>query len=294
MREPMTVRIKSQGAELAVRDFGGEGEAIVLLHGGPGVPDYLAPVAEMLRPQYRAVTFDQRGVGSSVATQHRYELDDYTSDLEAVREGLGLSSMHLFGHSWGGLLAQAYLQRFPDRVRSMFLSSPSAGLGEQWKTTQREVFQFNRRQSGAVGFAAMGLWQSLMFMPQPLGDAGARRLVRRVWRNYFENAHQALPANKEWLRGVRSEAMLATVKALARVPAETLDELARAPQVPILVMFGQNDIYETAAQVTRSRLPEAEHVLLGGAGHLPWLQDPAHFRDVISDFYDLQGRSGRQ
>ena len=152
----MTVRIKSQGAELAVRDFGGEGEAVVLLHGGPGVPDYLAPVAEMLRPQYRAVTFDQRGVGSSVATQHRYELDDYTSDLEAVREGLGLSSMHLFGHSWGGLLAQAYLQRFPDRVRSLFLSSPSAGLGAQWKTTQREVFRFNRRQSGAVGFAAMG------------------------------------------------------------------------------------------------------------------------------------------
>ena len=133
-----------------------------------------------------------------------------------------------------------------------------------------------------------------MFMPQPLGDAGARRLVRRVWRNYFEDAHQALPANEEWLRGVRSEAMLATVKALAKVPAETLDGLARAPQVPILVMFGQYDIYETAAQVTRSRLPEAEHVLLGGAGHLPWVQDLAHFRDVISDFYGLEGRSGRQ
>ena len=67
--EPVGVRIKSKGAELAVRDFGGEGEAIMLLHGGPGVPDYLAPVADMLGPRYRAITFDQRGVGSSVVSQ---------------------------------------------------------------------------------------------------------------------------------------------------------------------------------------------------------------------------------
>jgi proline iminopeptidase len=285
--EPVTVRVQSPGAELAVRDFGGHGEPVVLLHGGPGVPDYLAPVAEMLEPRYRALTFDQRGVGSSVATQHRYELDDYLGDLEAVRQGLGLASIHLFGHSWGGLLAQAYFQRFPDRVRSLFLSSPSAGLGEQWKTTQREVFRFNRRQAGAVGFAAMGLWQALMFMPQPLGDAGARRLMRRVWRNYFRDGREALPASEEWLSGVRSEAMLATAKALGRVPAETLNGLARAPQIPILVLYGQNDIYETAHQVLRSRFPEAKHVFLEDSGHLPWLRDPARFRDVISDFYGI-------
>jgi proline iminopeptidase len=283
--EPMHVRIASEGADLAVRDFGGEGEAVVLLHGGPGVPDYLATVAEMLEPQYRTITFDQRGVGSSIASRHRYELDDYLGDLEAVRQGLGLASMHLFGHSWGGLLAQAYVQRFPDRVRSLFLASPPGGLGEQWKATQREVFRFNRRQSGAVGFAAMGLWQTLMFLPQPLGDAGARRLMRRVWRNYFRDAREAAPANEEWLRGVHSEAMLATTKALGNVPAETLDGLARAPQIPVLVLFGRNDIYETSPQVTRARLPDARHVVLEGSGHLPWLQDPAGFRAVISDFY---------
>jgi len=105
MTEPVTVRVQSQGAELAVRDFGGQGEVVVLLHGGPGVPDYLRPVAEMLEPRYRAVTFDQRGVGSSVASQHRFELEDYLGDLDAVRQRLGVASVHLFGHSWGGLLA---------------------------------------------------------------------------------------------------------------------------------------------------------------------------------------------
>jgi proline iminopeptidase len=133
----------------------------------------------------------------------------------------------------------------------------------------------------------MGLWQTLMFMPQPLGDAGARRLMRRVWRNYFRDAREAPPANGEWLRGVHSEAMLATTKALGSVAAETLDGLARAPQIPVLVLFGRNDIYETSPQVTRSRLPDARQVVLEGSGHLPWLQDPAGFRAVISDFYGI-------
>lgn len=227
--EPVGVRIKSKGAELAVRDFGGEGEAIMLLHGGPGVPDYLAPVADMLGPRYRAITFDQRGVGSSVVSQPRYELDDYLGDLEAVREGLGFSSVHLFGHSWGGLLAQAYAQRFPDRVRSLFLSSPSAGFGEQWKATQRETLGFNRRRSGLWGFAAMGLWQSLMFLPQPLGDAGARRLMRRVWRNYFRDPSEAPQPNEAWLRGVRSEAMIVTASARRRAPRLTRVGAASTP-----------------------------------------------------------------
>ena len=285
VRQPINVRIASQGAELAVRDFGGDGDAVLLLHGGPGVPDYLAPVAELLGPRYRAITFDQRGVGASVATRRRYELDDYLDDLEAVRGGLELRSFHLFGHSWGGLLAQAYAARFPDHVRSLFLSSPSGGLGEQWTATQREVFRFNRRRSGVVGFAAMGLWQSLMFMPQPLGDAGARRLIRRAWRNYTRDTPGAPAADEAWLRGVRSEAMLATVRSLGRVPAATLEGLTRMPRIPTLVQFGQHDIYETAAQVTRARLPQATHVLLEDSGHLPWLQAPVRFRAVLSDFY---------
>jgi len=185
-----------------------------------------------------------------------------------------------------------YFQRFPDRVRSLFLSSPAPGVGEQWKRTQREVFRFNRRRAGAVGFAAMGLWQGLMLLPNPLGDVAARRLMRRVWRNYFPARREAMPADEEWLRGVRSEAMRATVKAAGRAPAEMLDGLARAPRIPVLVLYGGDDIYETAPQVLRSRFPESQHVLLEDSGHLPWLQDLARFREVISDFYGIDAGLG--
>jgi proline iminopeptidase len=255
------------------RDYAGEGEPILLLHGGPGVPDYLAPAAEMLVPRYRAVTFDQRGVGGSTAKSHRYEPEDYLENVDAVRRHLDAESIHLFGHSWGGLLAQLYLARYPSSVRSLFLASSSPGVGSQWKRNEQEVFGFNRRRAGALGFAAMGWWwrrrQLVMALPGPLGDAGARRLMRRVWANYFPEPRNAPPADPAWLRGVRSEALRSTPRALRRAPETLLDGVTTALAIPILVLFAADDIYETAAEVLRSRFPEARHLRLEQSGHLP-------------------------
>jgi proline iminopeptidase len=71
----------------------------------PGCPGYLAPVAALL-PDTRTVRFDQRGVGTSQAMSDTYGVDDYLDDIEAVRRHLGIERWHVFGHSWGGLLAQ--------------------------------------------------------------------------------------------------------------------------------------------------------------------------------------------
>jgi pimeloyl-ACP methyl ester carboxylesterase len=58
-------RLSTPTAELVGRDYAGEGDPIVLLHGGPGVPDYLGPVASLHAPRHRVITFDQRGAGAS-------------------------------------------------------------------------------------------------------------------------------------------------------------------------------------------------------------------------------------
>ncbi len=54
---------------------------------------------------------------------------------------------HLLGHSWGGLYAQIYAQEFPEKVLSLFLSSPSSGTGYQWDETEDEVMDFNKSKT---------------------------------------------------------------------------------------------------------------------------------------------------
>jgi len=114
--------VDAPGARLAVFAAGGTRDyLIVLLHGGPGVPDYLAPVAKLLATRYRVIRYDQRGTGRSIHHNGRFGLTEHLEDLEAVRKACGHERLGLFEHSWGETLAQLYAQRYPARVSKMFL-----------------------------------------------------------------------------------------------------------------------------------------------------------------------------
>ena len=100
-----------------------EGQPVVFLHGGPGggvVPEY----RRFFDPRaYRIVLFDQRGSGNS--TPHASLEENTTwhlvSDIEKLREHLGIETWQVFGGSWGSTLALAYAETHPTRVRQLVL-----------------------------------------------------------------------------------------------------------------------------------------------------------------------------
>jgi proline iminopeptidase len=102
----------------------GSGEPLILISGGPGIShDYFHPYFSSLRDSYRVVYFDAFGRGKSDrATNSRdYTLARDVDDLEALRKTLGLGAINLLGHSYGGVVAQAYALRFPDSLRRLIL-----------------------------------------------------------------------------------------------------------------------------------------------------------------------------
>lgn len=279
--------VETPGARLAVCDYAGRSEPVVLLHGGPGCPDYLGPVAASLALGHRAVTFDQRGVGRSAALNGRFGVSDYLGDLEAIRARLGIDRWHVFGHSWGGLLAQLYARAHPDRVRSLFLCSASLGVGADWERTQQAAVRYNRRQAGSLGMLALGLWSLLLPLPNPVGHWATERLFRVVWRNYFRDPRRAPPADERWLAGVNGRAMSATARTVRRTGAEALPDARSSGAWPVLVLYGEHDIYGDGVEVVFARFPAARHIILGGSGHLPWLQAPEAFAEVLRQFYPM-------
>ena len=120
------------------------GKPAVMFHGGPGsgcVPGwrrYFNPAA------YRVVLFDQRGCGRSTphASDPAVELGTNTtehliSDIEQLREKLGIARWLVVGGSWGSTLALAYAERYPERVSEMVLFSVVT-------TSRREVHWVTR------------------------------------------------------------------------------------------------------------------------------------------------------
>ncbi len=104
----------------------GDGTPLVLLHGGPGHPhDYLEPL-EALADERPVIFYDQLGCGRSdrPADPDLWRIDRFVEELHTLREALGLTKMHVLGHSWGSMLATDYLLAHGAGVDGVILDSP--------------------------------------------------------------------------------------------------------------------------------------------------------------------------
>ena len=111
MPQDLTV-VSHDGLRLAVRDHGGPGRPIVLMHGAGTHLLSLETLAPRLDP-YRVVAMDQRWSGQSDDSD-RYLWSDLAGDVAAVAAALGLGNPAVGGHSWGGMIAVHYALAHPE------------------------------------------------------------------------------------------------------------------------------------------------------------------------------------
>lgn len=229
-----------------------EVQPLLLLHGGPGVPDYMqASTASLLR-ELRRISFDQRGVGESECLDGRFDLSAYVSDVEHVRTSLGVDSWQVLGHSWGGLLAQAYTSAQPHRVRCLVLSSSSLGVGSDWKRTKRESFRIERARAGLSGTLRFYAFGSGLLLPGSIGAWSMRHVMTETWHNYFLDPRSAPGPDPKWFAGCSPVAMMKTDRALSEESPEVLDA-ASGYSGPVLVLYGTFDIFQSGKEIVRRR-----------------------------------------
>ena len=99
----------------------GHGQPLLILHGGPGAShDYFLPYLLPLARTNRVVFIDERGSGKSEKLEDPkgYTVENMVEDVEAVRQHLSLGKMNLLGHSYGGVLAEAYALKYQANLRT--------------------------------------------------------------------------------------------------------------------------------------------------------------------------------
>src|SRR5277367_5431577 len=104
----------------------GRGAPLVIVHGGPGAShDYFLPYLLPLARHNRLVFIDERGSGKSQKLEDPagYTVENMVEDVEAVRQGLVLGKISLLGHSYGGVLAQAYALKYQNNLTHLILCS---------------------------------------------------------------------------------------------------------------------------------------------------------------------------
>ncbi|MBR7827615.1 alpha/beta hydrolase [Actinospica sp. MGRD01-02] len=125
----MELMVQTGGGEVWVRDSGGDGVPVVLLHpgwGDSGIWDEIA--RELEAQQVRVVRYDSLGYGESSAPTQRYTA---LEELRAVLDRLDVRRAVLAGHSGGGGTALSMAIAEPDRVAELILLAPGAS-GYPW------------------------------------------------------------------------------------------------------------------------------------------------------------------
>lgn len=144
--------IKVNGTRLHAETFGNHNDPIIIfLHGGPGA-DYRGglPVKQLASDGYYVVFYDQRGSGLSERHDRKtYTLDIMFEDLRAVIAHYRVSAnqkVFLVGHSWGGMLAGGYINKYPGDINGVVFAEPGGFTYERLqeygkKTRKLALFQ---------------------------------------------------------------------------------------------------------------------------------------------------------
>jgi proline iminopeptidase len=160
--------LEVDGGRIWYRSVGEGGIPLLCLHGGPGFTHYYLEPLEALADRRQVIFYDQLGCGRSdrPADQALWTVGRFVQELAQVRSALGLTRLHLFGSSWGGMLAMQYvLDRRPELDSLILCGSPASmtrwvsDCTELLSAQPAEVRQVIREHE-AAGFTACPEYQA--------------------------------------------------------------------------------------------------------------------------------------
>lgn len=283
--------VTSDGVKLYVK-VSGRGPVCMFFHGGPGQDtlSFEKMGGDALEAFTTMVYVDQRGSGKS-AEAANYHLDRVVQDFEEVRRALGVDTLCLIGHSFGGILAVAYAKQHPAHVSALVMANATLQfLAPRQRLMQARFINelLNRpaeqmpAEDDAAGVAAAHetAWRALM-----KSDKGFRVLAD-TWPTVKKM--NEIESSYERSRGYGREVF----DERAALPEYYADYAPMSAQIaqPVLVIAGTRDYAVGPDEHKRFRFPHQQVVLLEG-GHMPYHDANAGFTAAIRDF--LAGLAAR-
>jgi proline iminopeptidase len=278
----------------------GRGAPIVIVHGGPGGShDYFLPYLLPLARQNRLIFIDERGSGRSQKLDDPvgYTVENMVEDVEAVRQGLVLGKITLLGHSYGGVLAQAYALKYQNNLSHLILCSTFASTAEMNQVLARikaaapaEVraqiergekaglyghgkdYEKNRYTNDYMIAAWGGGYFPYLYQNHPDANYDPTQVASLPWDLYREmwgsNGEFVIDGN---LKSVEYVERLHTI------------------HVPTLIVAGDHDECDPSlSQEMHEKIADSQIVILPKSGHMTFVDQQGMFNDSVNAFVHLK------
>jgi 3-oxoadipate enol-lactonase/4-carboxymuconolactone decarboxylase len=214
-----------------------------------------------LADRYRCLRYDTRGHGRSPVVDREANIEDLSGDLAGLLDALGIGRAHVAGLSLGGMTAQSFAARFPERTESLTVMATSSYLPHGWAERIEAV---RREGMGAIADAVLARWFTPPF-------------------------REAQPAQVAALRD-RFLAMDPAGYAACCAAIRDLDLRGSnaAITAPTLIIAGADDPATPVSMMEemRDRIPGAELVVVPQAAHILTVEQPEAVNGYLAAFLD--------
>ncbi len=248
---------------------------VVMVHGGPGVRDYLAPVAGIISDLCLVHRYDQRGTGGS-CWEGEHTIARHVHDLALLLDAWGHDRVVVVGHSFGTRLASYFLLAHPGRVAGLVqIAGPFL---DPWRDADRAAQRARRSAEQQARLDELDAIESRT-------EAEEIEYLTLSWftdHNDRERAWDWALASARTLRPV-NYAMNAQLGAAAKAdPLEShVGELREYLPPGAVIIGGAGDTRPADALRRLGARLNCEVIIVPDAGHEPWLEAPGHFAAVL-------------
>jgi proline iminopeptidase len=279
----------------------GRGTPLLIVHGGPGAShDYFLPYLLPLARTNKLIFIDERGSGRSEKLEDvkQYTVENMVSDVEEVRVALRLNKISLLGHSYGGVLAQAYALKYPEHLSHLVLASTFSSTREMNQVLQRIKSQMppgklaltNALEKAGL-FGKGAAWERgrypATYATLAWGDGYFPRLYgARPDPNYDPQAQDTSTAwdlyREMW--GSHGEFVidgnLSSVEYLNRLPTI---------HVPTLILAGDHDECDPSmSKEMNAKIKGSKLVILPNSGHMAFVDQPNLWNKTVAEFVNAK------
>jgi pimeloyl-ACP methyl ester carboxylesterase len=268
--------VRLHGGDVA-HVVGGEGPTVLLIHGIGGDWRTWEPVLDGLARSHRVVAVDLPGHGASSKGAGDYSLGALANALRDLGGALDIERATVVGHSLGGGVAMQFAYQFPERCERLALVS-SGGLGPDVGLVLRLA-----TLPGSDLFLSLTT-PALRSLVNLAARAGRALRIRPAADAEFYARTVVALSDRE-----TRAAFLGTLRGVVGTKGQLVDARDRlylAAHMPTLIVWGERDglLPVDHAHSAQEAIPGSRLEIFEGAGHLPQLDDPRRFVEVVEDF----------
>ncbi len=226
----------------------GEGEPLVMINGAGATVEWMYAFIPVYSSEYRVILYDHRDTGKSDKTYTPHTIATMSDDLAGLLDAIGIDSVHVQGTSMGGMVAQEFALRHPEKVRSLTLMVAHCG-GTHYVAPQSTDIS------------------SVLQLPrQEVTEALLRLFITEEFIEKNPNVFKQLIAFAQ-KHPIDPDILSKQMQAIT-----THDTYDRLPEIKAatLIIAGDADriVPVENAHILASRIPHAELIIMKNAGHM--------------------------